>query len=231
MGSKATEKALGSGNYSRRTYEKANKSGAAILTSRGTTAVPRKMHRDNLYDWVESDKDVDKEKRVVTDPRKLVPFRGDNFAAIVESFMTFLPSKKTQGLKGAFTKDFANIREWNGVVSTSWIFPERQFAVACKRDPELRGRLLKRQDNRKGVKNRTLKPLEKFINNIKTLQGTGGVRPYAMPLMQCQYAIDHRWTMVKGKEVIQFRFVIGRSKPQNIGVRELRKSLVKSEAA
>jgi len=220
---------IGSGQYSVRTYQKAAKTGSAIKTSRGTAGKARKMHRDNLLDWVEDEKAVNEDKRIVTDPRKLVPYRGRCYGAIVEALLSLLPAKQVKSLKGTFTKDFSRITGWagqknaeiDGVVATRWVSGERLFEIACKIDPELKGRLRKRQSTRPGVSkdNRIRNPLEKFINNVGVIQRTGGVTPYALPLMRSLFAIDHRYVDRKGEPQIEFRLVIGRSEPQKSGLR------------
>jgi len=199
------------------------------MTSRGTAGKRRLFHRDNLIDWCDNEKAVDEKANTITDPRTLVPYRGRCYGAIVEALMTRLKASQVKGLTAKLTKDASRILSWsgvkksdiNGVAATPWIRGDKLFDIACKLDPELAKSLKSRQSNRPGVDdgNRVKEPVEKFINNAETIQRTGGITPYAMPLMICEYAIDSRYVAVKGEPVIEFRLVIGRSKPQVSGLR------------
>lgn len=222
---KMSKKVLGTGHYSKRVYLKASRTGAAIRTSRGTVGSARKHFRDDLRKWA-TPKAVSENPAKITDPRKLVPYRGANYGTIVETLLSKLPTC-VSGLTGTLTQDCSTILEWSGlpankeiqgIVSTPWISTRNLFEQACKRNNSLTTTLKSRKSNRPGVKkaNRTTSPLEKFENNIVTLQRTGGVNPYAKPLMDCGYAIDHRWVMSSGKPCKEVRLVVGRSKPINM---------------
>ena len=215
------KKMIGNGTYSARAYEQAAKLGAAVKTSRGKAGKARKMHRDDLVYWVADEKAVNEEKLTVTDPRNLNPFRDQCYGTIVDALYSKLKPAEVKTLTGTLSKDFARINKWSGthnkefdgVASTPWVSRLRLFEIACKRNPELFNSLKKRKSTRPGAKKSNLTPLEKFGENVKTIQRTGGVTPYALPLMRCLVAIDSRWIIFKGEPELEYRLVVGRAHP------------------
>ena len=167
---------------------------------------------DNCFDDV---------KGIVTDPRNLRPYRGASYGGGVESLLSSFKCPEVKDLKGVLTENFSCVKEWmgtwndeiDGIVATRWIKGETLFDLACKRNPDLKNILAKR----KSKDNKT--PFEKFIENMGTIQRTGGEFVYAGPLMWCLFAIDSRYVDHKGKRVIEFRMAIGRSEPQIGGLR------------
>lgn len=195
-------KTVGSGQYSRRTYNKAVRLGAAVLTARGTAGQARRHHRDNLLKWV-SGKAVNEERKTITDPRKLVPFRGMSYRSGVQALMSYLPTNVRE-LVGICSQEFESVKEWGGkwdesiggVASTDWIWGTNLFNRAKKY----------------GCKGR----YEAFVVNMRVLQRVTGYNAYGIPLRDCRYAIDSKWGERNGKQEIQFRLVIGRGEPMKI---------------
>lgn len=220
---------IGSGQYSRKTYNKAVKAGCAIKTSRGGSTNPRKMHRESLLKWVS---DVNSVKDfTLTDPRNLIPYRGKSFGGAVEALMSRIKPSSINKMTATFNKEFSSVTGWSGEknkeikgnVAGSWTSGIRLFEIACKNDSQLKLRLANRKSGRKGDNTGQMAPVEKFIANIYTIQRVGGVTPGAMPLMSCQYCIDSRYVKVKGKPQIEFRLVIGRYIPEKSGLRDYNK--------
>ena len=225
---------LGSGRYSIRTYKKAVRSGAAVQSSRGKKVRNRKFFRDDLREWVDSKKALNNDKGTVTDPRCLVPYRGQSYGTIVEALLARLPAVAKK-LVGTFSSDFSSITSWAGaprdkandaILVSGWVWASHLFKDACRINPQLLGRLRRRKSTRPGVKRHVRSPLEKFTQNVNTLQRTGGVTPYAFPLMRCQYAIDNQWAVNrKGKLEQLFRIAIDRAVPQCGSKVEARKAM------
>ena len=223
------KKVIGNGKYSKASYYKAKKSGAAIRTSRGKTTNPRKYHRDSLIKWIQNEKAFNPEAMTVTDPRNLIPFRGKNYGAVVQVLLSRLKPGDVKNLVGQLTKDGSTVLEWKGPrikefdgnAATNWVLATRVYEIACKNDPGLEKRLRDRKNPRAKKGNVCKDPCQKFINNIGTIQRTGGVRQCAYPLMQAQYCIDSRYVADKeGYPVLEVRLVVGRSIPQRSGLQE-----------
>jgi hypothetical protein len=222
------KKVMGSGRYSVKTYEAAIDGGNRIRTSRGKASQPRKMHRDDLLRYVVKQNSVDMAERTISDPRNLVPYRGASYGTIVSALLSRLPSS-AKDIVGIFSQDFNRVT-WNGtanseidaIVATPWIWSSKLFDLACKKNPDLAKTLKSRKSTRPGVENHIRDPFLKFCKNVEVLQRTGGVTPYALPLMRCEYAIDSKWGTRNGAPEIQFRLVIGRSVPQKESKRTLK---------
>jgi len=221
------KKALGTGHYSKRIYLQATKMGAALFTSRNTVAKPRKMYRENLLKWVINPKNIDKERGIIKDPRTIIPYnRKKNYGTIVEALMTKL-EPRVKDIEGQFSKDFSEIKEWSGVFNpeikaieaTDWIWASDLYAISRKINSHLHSLLKNRKSDRPGVKHHIEDPFQKFQNNVTTIQRyssktEGGITPYAWPLMKVQMAIDSRWRFnAHNKPELQYRLVIGRSRP------------------
>lgn len=187
-------KVIGSGQYSRKTYSKASRLGAAVMTARGTAGQVRKHHRDNLLKWV-NEKAINREACTITDPRKLVPFRGKNYSSGVKALMSYLPST-VKDLVALCSQEFETVKEWNGEASTEWIWGNRLFERAKKF----------------GAKGK----YANFVLNMQVLQRVTGFNAYGIPLRDCKFAIDSRWVERGGKKEIQFRLVVGRGEPVKV---------------
>lgn len=199
-------KTVGSGQYSRRTYNKAVRLGAAVLTARGTAGQARRHHRDNLLKWVNA-RAVNEERKTITDPRKLVPYRGASYRSGVQALMSYLPSE-VRDLTARCSQEFESVKEWgfpmatapmkwnydiDGVIATNWIWGTNLFNRAKKY----------------GCKGR----YEAFVVNMRVLQRVTGYNAYGIPLRDCKYAIDSKWGERGGKQEIMFRLVVGRGEP------------------
>jgi len=226
-----SKKVLGSGQYSKRVYKQAARLGAAVKTSRDTVGGNRKHFRDDLRDWADP-KAVDESTFTITDPRKLIPYRGPSYRGAVQALLSKLPSK-AKDLKGTMTKDFGCIMKWSGmprneeikgIISTPWVWATLLFEVAKRLNPKLISTLRERHSKRPGVKksHRKNNPLDKFCENIVTIQRTGGINPCGKPLADCKFAIDHQWAFHGSKPEKQYRLVVGRNKSINMRKTDLK---------
>ena len=225
---------LGTGAYSIALVNRARKTGARIKSSRGKAMEPRLMHRGDIADWV-GEGSYNAEKRIVTDPRTLNPFRSGSYGAAVGALLSCLPASECKNMVGHVAQSGVSIREWSGktdkevdgIVASKWADQDELFAIALDDNTKLRAKLRNRHSPRPGVKkvNRVTDPATKFGNNIKTLQRVTGATPYGMPLAQCRMCIDSRWVEKNGYHVEEFRIVVGREIPQKQDYRDFRKAV------
>ena len=84
---------VGTGGYSVATLEKAIKEGCQVMTSRGGSCKPRKLHRESLVKFIRPETAYDEESNTVTNPRSLIPFREGPYSyfASVKELMRLLP--------------------------------------------------------------------------------------------------------------------------------------------
>ncbi len=220
--------------YSKKKFAKAKTAGCAIEVCEDKTVQARKHHRSDLRSWI-AETAIDGD--VVTDPRNIVPFRAKCYGAIVKSLLSLLPAE-AETLQGELSakKNGSAIKKWrgdrqdfDGVLATDWISSVELFKIACGLDEDLEETLRNRKSGRKDVKHSVSDPLQKFTNNIGTLQRSpkNGWNDYSKPLAQCLFAIDSRWETIDGESEIFFRLVVGRSEPQKM--KKPRKQRVVSE--
>lgn len=194
---------------------------------------------------------LSKNSKVVTGANKVRPYRTDDgsYATLLEALQSGIPTKSLQLVVGDISENQTDGQHitWRGraakdaaILLGSWMTFEQIWQKCLELNSALKRNLSGNKSQVKGVKNH-LNSRDKLQQSLEVMRrarevfhiasgetevGEGGATPYAMPLIQCGFAIDKFYLTNEfdddGNEIGEYfyRLVVGRGTPWTLYKRE-----------